>query len=173
VSAPGRRRIYSNTGIEVAAAAVGAAADMDFAAYAAGAVLEPLAMTSSAMHGSPAHGLDSTVRDLIALLVELQRPQLLSSAGATAVATIQYPTLTGILRGGRDHVVGRSRSRTRAGRPHRPVLRRVARRRRRVEQPERRGGRRRMTSTAQPGPAGRRRPIVRRSSSVPDSRVRR
>jgi CubicO group peptidase (beta-lactamase class C family) len=99
VSAPQRRRIYSNTGIEIAAAAVAAAAGMGFDEYAAAAVLEPLGMTSSTWRGSPAHGLWASVGDLGTLLGELQRPRLVSPAGAAEVATIQYPELAGIVPG--------------------------------------------------------------------------
>lgn len=99
VSRPGRRRIYSNTGVEIAATVVAAAAGMTFADYLTAAVLTPLAMTSSELRGSAASGLWSTARDLAALLAELQRPRLLSAAGAAAVASIQYPELAGIVPG--------------------------------------------------------------------------
>jgi CubicO group peptidase (beta-lactamase class C family) len=55
VAAPGTRRIYSNTGIELAAAAVAAAAEMPFTQYLAEAVFQPLGMTDSELRGSPAH----------------------------------------------------------------------------------------------------------------------
>jgi CubicO group peptidase (beta-lactamase class C family) len=99
VTLPGRRRIYSNTGIDLAAAAIASSARMPFGEYLGAAVLEPLAMSSSLLHVSAAHGLVSTARDLALLLAEMQRPQLLSAAGATAVATIQYPDLAGIVPG--------------------------------------------------------------------------
>ena len=56
VAPPGRRRIYSNTGIELAAATIAEATGIAFADYLAEAVLEPLAMTSTTLDGSPARG---------------------------------------------------------------------------------------------------------------------
>jgi CubicO group peptidase (beta-lactamase class C family) len=99
VTRPERRRIYSNTGIEMAADAVAAATAMSFAAYLTAGVLEPLGMGASVLRGSPAHGLHATVRDMTKLLVELQRPRLISPVGADEVTRIQYPTLTGIVPG--------------------------------------------------------------------------
>jgi len=99
ISAPGRRRIYSNTGIELAAAALEAAAGMPFEDYARAAVLEPLATTTAELRGSSAHGATASVIDMAALLGELLQPRLLSSAGAAEVATIQYPGLAGIVPG--------------------------------------------------------------------------
>ena len=54
IAPPGRRRIYSNGGIELAAAAVADAASMPFADYLREAVLEPLGMASTELRGSPA-----------------------------------------------------------------------------------------------------------------------
>lgn len=99
IAAPGRRRIYSNTGIEVAADAIGAATDLPFSTYLAEAVLQPLGMDASELRGSPAHGVTSTIRDLTRLLAELQRPTLLSPAGAAECVTVQYPDLGGIVPG--------------------------------------------------------------------------
>jgi CubicO group peptidase (beta-lactamase class C family) len=99
ISEPGRRRIYSNTGIEVAAAVIARAAGMPFETYLAEAVLEPLGMAASELRGSPAHGMVSTVRDVTRLLAELQRPTLISVAGAAECVTVQYPDLGGIVPG--------------------------------------------------------------------------
>ena len=99
VSAPGRRRIYSNTGIELAAATIAEATGIAFADYLAEALLEPLAMTSTTLDGSPARGATSTAGDLAKLLAELQRPRLIGAASATAATTVQYPALAGIVPG--------------------------------------------------------------------------
>ena len=99
VAPPGRRRIYSNTGIELAAATIAEATGIAFADYLAEAVLEPLAMTSTTLDGSPARGVTSTVGDLAKLLAELQRPRLIGAASATAATTVQYPALAGIVPG--------------------------------------------------------------------------
>ena len=99
ISEPGRRRIYSNTGIEVAAAAIERAAGITFATYLAEAVLQPLGMAATELRGSPAHGMVSTVRDITLVLAELQRPTLISVAGAAECVTVQYPDLGGIVPG--------------------------------------------------------------------------
>lgn len=99
IAEPGRRRIYSNTGIELAAGVIEAAAGFDFATYVREAVLQPLGMTASALRGSPAHGMWSTVRDVTQLLAELLHPRLLSASGATEAVSSQYPDLAGIVPG--------------------------------------------------------------------------
>jgi CubicO group peptidase (beta-lactamase class C family) len=99
IAAPGRRRIYSNTGVELAAQAVATAAGMPFATYLREAVLEPLGMTASELRGSAAYGLRSTVTDLIAFMRELRTPRLLGSASATEFHTVQFPELAGLVPG--------------------------------------------------------------------------
>jgi CubicO group peptidase (beta-lactamase class C family) len=99
VSKPARRRIYSNTGIELAAAAIAERAGMSFAAYLQEAVMTPLGMTATRLEGSPASGLRGTASDLVRLLGELQRPRLLSPAGAAEAVTIQFADLAGIVPG--------------------------------------------------------------------------
>lgn len=99
IAKPGRRRIYSNSGIELAAAAVERRTGLPFATYVAEAVLAPLGMTSTRLAGSPASGLRGSAADLIRLLGELQRPRLLSAQGAVQAVTIQFPDLTGIVPG--------------------------------------------------------------------------
>ena len=99
ISRPGRRRIYSNAGIEFAAAAIEQRAGMAFADYLADAVVTPLGMTSTRLAGSPASGLHGTASDLVRLLAELQQPRLLSPDGATDAVTIQFAELTGIVPG--------------------------------------------------------------------------
>lgn len=99
VSPPAVRRIYSNTGIEMAASATEAATDMPFASYVAEAVLAPLGMAATEPHGSPAHGTHSTVDDMARFLAELQRPTLLAGATATDAFSPQYPDLAGIVPG--------------------------------------------------------------------------
>lgn len=99
VSPPAVRRIYSNTGIEMAASATEAATDMPFASYVAEAVLAPLGMAATEPHGSPAHGTHSTVDDMARFLAELQRPTLLAGATANDAFSPQYPDLAGIVPG--------------------------------------------------------------------------
>ena len=63
---PGRRRIYSNIGIELAAELVAERAGMPFADYLHQAVLAPRGF-AGALHGSPAWGYREPVGDLLAL----------------------------------------------------------------------------------------------------------
>jgi CubicO group peptidase (beta-lactamase class C family) len=99
ITKPGRRRIYSNTGFDLAAGAVERAAEIGFARYLAEAVLAPLDMGATALHGSAAHGCRSTVDDMIAFIAELQRPTLVHGDTATDAFTAQYPELAGIVPG--------------------------------------------------------------------------
>jgi CubicO group peptidase (beta-lactamase class C family) len=99
ITLPGRRRIYSNAGIELAASAVEQRAAMPFGAYLTDAVLAPLGMTATRLDGSAASGMFASLADLTRLLAELQQPQLLSSAGAVEAVTIQFPDLSGIVPG--------------------------------------------------------------------------
>ncbi len=99
IARPGVRRIYSNTGIELAAAALADAAEMPFAQYLLEAVLAPLGMSSTVLRGSPAHGARSTVGDLIRFVGELLDPQLLSAETATHLRTVQFPGLPGLVPG--------------------------------------------------------------------------
>jgi CubicO group peptidase (beta-lactamase class C family) len=99
VAAPGTRRIYSNTGIELAAAAIAAAAEMPFAQYLAEAVFQPLGMTASELRGSPAHQVWSTVDDLVRFAQELIRPRLLAPATVEVATTPAFPDLRGVVPG--------------------------------------------------------------------------
>jgi CubicO group peptidase (beta-lactamase class C family) len=99
VTAPGRRRIYSNTGFDLAAGALEQAAGMPFADYLHHAVFAPLAMAEAELRGSAAHGAVSTIDGLVAFLAEMQRPTLLDNATATDAFTAQYPELAGIVPG--------------------------------------------------------------------------
>jgi CubicO group peptidase (beta-lactamase class C family) len=99
IAAPGRRRIYSNTGIEVLARHVETAAAIPFATYLDEAVLAPLGMATSALHGSPAHQLRSTVEDLSRFLAELWAPTLVAPATLAEATTVQFPGLGGRLPG--------------------------------------------------------------------------
>jgi CubicO group peptidase (beta-lactamase class C family) len=100
---PGVRRIYSNTGIELAADALAQAAGMPYADYQREALFEPLGMASTVLRGSPAHAVVSTVSDMVRFVHELRAPQLLSAESATAFHTVQFPGLPGLVPG-----IGRS-----------------------------------------------------------------
>jgi CubicO group peptidase (beta-lactamase class C family) len=103
IAKPGVRRIYSNTGIELAADAVADAAGMPFEQYLREAVFEPLGMTSTRLRGSPAYAVHSTVTDLVRFVHELRAPRLLSPASALAYRTPQFPHLAGLVPGVRRY----------------------------------------------------------------------
>jgi CubicO group peptidase (beta-lactamase class C family) len=96
---PGRRRIYSNTGIEVAAALVESRSGIPFAEYLAEAVTEPLGMTGTRLHGSPAWAARSCVDDLLALARELLAPRLLAPSTVADAMSVQFPGLRGVVPG--------------------------------------------------------------------------
>jgi CubicO group peptidase (beta-lactamase class C family) len=95
---PGRRRIYSNTGIEVAARLLEQRAEMPFAEYFAQAVVQPLGLVGR-LAGSPAHGYRGPLGDLLALGRELLRPTLVAGETLAEATTVQFPGLVGVLPG--------------------------------------------------------------------------
>ncbi len=99
IAQPGKRRIYSNSGIELAADAVAGFAAMPFAEYLHDAVCAPLGMIHSRLGGSAAHGMLSTVDDLALLCAELLQPTLLDHSTATMFRTVQFPALKGTVPG--------------------------------------------------------------------------
>jgi CubicO group peptidase (beta-lactamase class C family) len=92
----GTRRIYSNTGIEKAAALVAEHASMPFAEYLADAVLEPLGLTGT-LRGSPASGYAGPLDDLLALGRELLGPALVAPETLAEATEVQFPGLAGVL----------------------------------------------------------------------------
>jgi CubicO group peptidase (beta-lactamase class C family) len=95
---PGRRRIYSNTGIEVAARLLEQRAEMAFEDYFDAAVVQPLGLTGR-LAGSPAHGYRGPLDDLLALGRELLRPTLVAEETLAEATTVQFPGLSGVLPG--------------------------------------------------------------------------
>ncbi len=100
---PGTRRIYSNAGIEAFAEYLAARSDMAFATYQHEAVIAPLALVSTHLEGSPAHGVVSNAEDLAALARELLRPTLIDEATLALGLTSQFPTLRGVIPGFGSH----------------------------------------------------------------------
>ncbi len=99
IAAPERRRIYSNTGIELAADHVATATGMPFATYLREAVFDPLGMRSTQLRGSPAHAMWSNVADLTRFAGELLAPRLVSAPMASTATRPVYPTLAGLVPG--------------------------------------------------------------------------
>lgn len=99
-SPPGRRRTYSNTGIDALGAVLTERAGMDARAYVVAAVLDPLAMTATDLRDrSLAHGAWSTTEDLARFVGELLRPTLIHRSTLTTATTVQFPGLDGVLPG--------------------------------------------------------------------------
>jgi CubicO group peptidase (beta-lactamase class C family) len=99
LAAPGRRRIYSNRGIELSAACVEEGAGIPFADYARSGVLEPLSLTGTTLAGSPASGGRGPLVDLLALGRELLAPTLVSPGTLDEATTVAFPNLDGVLPG--------------------------------------------------------------------------
>jgi CubicO group peptidase (beta-lactamase class C family) len=95
---PGRRRIYSNYGIDLAAGYVAERAGRPFADHLAETVLGPLGMTGTELDGTPASGARGPLRDLAALGRELFAPTLVPELVAEATK-VAFPGLPGILPG--------------------------------------------------------------------------
>jgi CubicO group peptidase (beta-lactamase class C family) len=93
---PGRRRIYSNEAIEVAADLIAARAGMPFAEYFAEAVVAPLGLRGS-LEGSAASAYIGPLDDLLALGRELLEPRLVARETLDEATTVQFPGLVGVL----------------------------------------------------------------------------
>jgi len=93
---PGKRRIYSNAGIEIAAELVEERAEMPFADYFWAAVVEPLGL-SRPLASSPAWGYRGTLDDLLALGRELLAPTLVAQETLDEAISVQFPGLAGVL----------------------------------------------------------------------------
>lgn len=100
LQAPGRSRIYSNTGFDVLAGHLADRASMAAGDYVAAAVCEPLAMTDTEVADrSLAHGARSNAADLARFVRELLRPTLVDPATLHEAVTVQFPGLDGALPG--------------------------------------------------------------------------
>jgi len=99
LSKPGRRRIYSNRGIEIVADIMSGRAGQPFAELLAGRVCVPLGMTGTRLEGSPAWGATGPLRDLMALAAELLSPSLVGAELMTQATRTAFPGLAGVLPG--------------------------------------------------------------------------
>jgi CubicO group peptidase (beta-lactamase class C family) len=99
IAAPGRRRIYSNSGFEALGAALGDAAGMEVDAYVAEAVLQPLALRHTELRGSVAKDAWSTVDDLAEFAAELLQPTLVAEPTLAEATAEQFPGLAGVIPG--------------------------------------------------------------------------
>jgi CubicO group peptidase (beta-lactamase class C family) len=99
VARPAARRIYSNTGYEALGAVVAERAEMPFAEYVAGAVLEPSAMDGTRLDGSPASGARGPLDDLVAFGRALLAPRFLARETLAEATEVAFPGLAGVLPG--------------------------------------------------------------------------
>jgi CubicO group peptidase (beta-lactamase class C family) len=100
---PGRRRIYSNAGFDLLGALVSERIGLPFAQCAANAVFAPLAMSHSAIEGTPSAGGVGPLVDLLRLGRELLAPSIVVPATLAAGTTVAFPGLDGVLPGWGRH----------------------------------------------------------------------
>jgi CubicO group peptidase (beta-lactamase class C family) len=93
---PGKRRIYSNTGIERAADLVALRAEMTFAEYLTDGIVVPLGLSGSLLY-SPAWGYRGPLDDLLRLGRELLVPSVVAPETLAEATSVQFPGLVGVL----------------------------------------------------------------------------
>jgi CubicO group peptidase (beta-lactamase class C family) len=98
LTAPARRRIYSNLGFEAAAALVEQRAEMPFAHYLDDAVLGPLGIEGE-LRGPASSGFEGTLVDLGRLGRELLAATVVAPETLREATTVQFPGLVGVLPG--------------------------------------------------------------------------
>jgi CubicO group peptidase (beta-lactamase class C family) len=91
IAKPGRRRIYSNYGFDVAAALVAERAEMTFPAYFA----HVWDGTGLQLEGSAGAGVSGTIADLAVLARELQAPRRIAPETLAEAVTVQFTGLDG------------------------------------------------------------------------------
>ena len=96
---PRTRRIYSNRGIELAAAHLADRSGMSFAEYMTRGLLDPLGLDRVRLNGSAAHGASGSLRDLVAIGAELLQPTLVSRPTLIECTQVATPGLSGVLPG--------------------------------------------------------------------------
>lgn len=99
LSRPGRRRVYSNAGIELVAEVVAARTGKPFGAVLDDEVLRPLGLTGTVLEGSPARGASGTLTDLAVLAQELLAPSVVDEALLAQATTTAFPGLSGVVPG--------------------------------------------------------------------------
>jgi CubicO group peptidase (beta-lactamase class C family) len=99
IGRPGERRIYSNAGFDALGDLVAARAEMPFADYLRGAVLEPLGLPGAELRGRPSEGLRGPVDDLARFGQELLSPSFLAAETLAEATTVAFPGLNGIVPG--------------------------------------------------------------------------
>lgn len=98
-SRPGKRRVYSNRGIELVAELVAQRSGRPFELFLADEVLRPLGLSGTALQGSPASGAVGPLADLVALADELLAPTLVDAELMAAATRTVFPGLPGVVPG--------------------------------------------------------------------------
>lgn len=98
-AAPGKRRVYSNRGIELLGQCLEEATATPLESWVEQTVLEPLGMASVLVPGSPAHSGTGSAQDLSRFAQELAAPTLVSAALAAEACSTVFPGLDGVLPG--------------------------------------------------------------------------
>ncbi len=99
ISAPGRRRIYSNPGFDLLGTLLAERAGAPFETVVGATVLAPLGMAETRLLERPSQGLHGPLDDLARLAAELLRPTLLSEPLFVEATTVAFPGLKGVLPG--------------------------------------------------------------------------
>ena len=99
LSRPGVKRIYSNTGINLAADHLTAATGTAFENEMNDRVLELLDMEDARLEGPPSHGMVGTVTDLARMAQELLSPRLVLPEVVRLASTPVFPEVGGVTPG--------------------------------------------------------------------------
>ncbi|ROR72588.1 serine hydrolase domain-containing protein [Bogoriella caseilytica] len=99
LQSPGRRRVYSNLGIEALGDYVSEQVGGDFDVWIEETVLHPLAMSTVFVDGSPAHAATGSAADLAILSRECLAPTLIGEELFSEATSAVYPELAGVLPG--------------------------------------------------------------------------
>ena len=96
VGRPGVKRIYSNTGFDMLATHVEHSTGISFVEYIDDAVFAPLGMHFTALEGSCAKDVFSTINDLVLFVEELRSPTLISRETYLDAISPVFPELSGV-----------------------------------------------------------------------------
>lgn len=99
ITAPGTRRIYSNTGYLMLSERLTDSTGMAFDEYAQEAVIGPVGMGTARLVGGADAGLEASITDLVALGIEWLSPTVIDSSTWMTATTPQMGDLAGVVPG--------------------------------------------------------------------------
>lgn len=99
LSRPGRRRVYSNRGIEIVGETVQSRTGKPFGSLLQDEVLRPVGLRRTELRGSPAHGAVGPLADLVALATELLTPAVVDPDLLAEATRTAFPGLSGVVPG--------------------------------------------------------------------------